>query len=480
MSKTTSKIIIFGELGVFAIKWPGVIQQAPCRKIPNTTFAILKNRLLLLFYSRGKDMQLREVISGDAFAVMRIRNVRFFLAYRFVMTTATLMQSVVVSWQVYSLTKNVLSLGLIGLAEVIPQVSIALFAGHFADIWDRQKIIRYTTLLLLLGSAILMVYSIPAMHCYEILGIFPIFITIFITGLVRGILMPAHTAFLGQLVSRELLTNVATWNSMNWQVAAVTGPAIGGLVYGFLGIVPAYIIIFLLYLISIFFIITIKNVRAVPVTGNNDGIFLRIHQGIRFVFKNQVLLGAFSLDMFAVLFGGAVAMLPVFASDILKVGPQGLGMLRAAPAIGAIAMSVYLMFNPPLKKTGHYLLYAVAGFGLCMILFALSTDFYFSVFLLTMSGVFDNLSVVIRGSILQIFTPDEMRGRVAAVNSIFIGSSNELGAFESGVAAKLMGLVPSVIFGGIMTLLIVTIAAKKAPVLRHLSLQDTVRGKKVL
>jgi MFS family permease len=422
-------------------------------------------------------MQLKKIMSGDAFAVMGISNVRFFLAYRFLMTTATLMQSVVVSWQVYCLSKSVLSLGLIGLTEVVPQVSIALFAGHFADIWDRKNIIKYTTLLLLLGSAILMAFSIPSLHCYATFGIFPVFITIFLTGLVRGILMPAHTAFLGQLVPRDLLTNAATWNSMNWQIAAVTGPAIGGLVYGFFGIVPAYAIVFLLFFTSIMFVVNIKSTRIVSIMNNDDGIFIRIREGIHYVFKNQILLGAFSLDMFAVLFGGAVALLPVFASDILHAGPQGLGLLRASPAIGAIAMSVYMMFHPPLKHTGKYLLYAVAGFGVCMIAFALSTSFYLSVFILVMSGVFDNISVIIRGSILQIYTPDEMRGRVAAVNSIFIGSSNELGAFESGVTAKFMGLVPSVIFGGVMTLLVVGAAAKKAPILRRLSLKDTLTSK---
>jgi len=420
-------------------------------------------------------MLFRELFKDDAFAVMKIRNVRHFLSYRFIMTTATLMQSVVVSWQIYSLTKSVLWLGLIGLVEVIPQVSIALFAGHFADIWDRKKIIKYTTFLLLLGSAILMMFSIPSFHFYALFGIFPVFVTIFITGLVRGIMMPAHTAFLGQLVSREQLTNAATWNSMNWQIAAVTGPAIGGLVYGFAGIVPAYAIVFALYGISIVFISKVKSAKATSVISGSDNIFTSIHDGIKYVFNNQILLGAFSLDMFAVLFGGAVALLPAFASDILKVGPQGLGLLRAAPAIGAIAMSVYLIYNPPLKRTGHYLLYAVAGFGVCMILFAISRNFYFSVAVLILSGVFDNLSVIIRGSILQIFTPDEMRGRVAAVNSIFIGSSNELGAFESGVTAKLMGTVPSVVFGGIMTMLVVAVAALKAPVLRKLSLKESIK-----
>ena len=275
-------------------------------------------------------MQLRNFLSGDAFTVVRIKNVRYFLFYRFVMTTATLMQSVVVSWQLYSITKNVLSLGLIGLTEVIPQVGIALLAGHYIDIWDRKKIIFYTTSLLLLGSVILFIYSLPSLHCYQLFGVFPIFITIFLTGFVRGILAPAHTAFLGQLVPRELLTSAATWNSTNWQVAAVTGPAIGGLVYGFAGIIPAYSIVFFLFLSSVILILNVKSKHDSKLVNSRENILLSIQEGIRFVFKNQVLLGAFSLDMFAVLFGGAVAMLPVFASEILMVGPEGLGLLRAS------------------------------------------------------------------------------------------------------------------------------------------------------
>ena len=387
------------------------------------------------------------------------------------MTTATLMQSVIVGWQIYFLTKSVLLLGFIGLAEVVPQVCIALFAGHYIDIWDRKKIIMYTSLLLVLGAAILTTYSIPSLDCYSKYGIVPIFITIFITGISRGILMPAHSAFLGQLLPRHLYTNAATWNSAVWHVAAVLGPAIGGLIYGFAGILNAYIVVFCIFTFSIFLITRIKNVEQPKILNSDENIFLRIKQGIKFVFNNQVLLGAFSLDMFAVLFGGAVAMLPVFASEVLKVGPEGLGILRASPAIGAIIMSGYLMFHPPINNTGKYLFYCIAGFGLCMIGFALSHNFWLSIAILVLSGMFDNVSVVIRGTILQLFTTDEVRGRVSAVNSIFIGSSNELGAFESGVAAKFMGLIPSVIFGGIMTLIVVGVTAVKSPVLRKLSLK---------
>jgi len=415
-------------------------------------------------------------LKGEAFEVVHNRNFRLFLIYRFLMTSATLMQSVIVGWQLYNITKDVLSLGMIGLTEVIPQVSIALFAGHYVDIWDRKKIIFHTTFLLLIGSALLFFYSIPSLNMHQLFGIAPIFVTIFITGLVRGILMPANTALLGQLVRRDQLTAAATWSSTTWHIAAVTGPALGGLVYGFFGIIPAYALVFVFYLLCSILVLFIKNPgKVVQIAGAAEGIFIRIKEGITYVFDNKVLLSAFTLDMFAVLFGGAVAMLPVFASDILKVGPEGLGFLRACPAIGAIIMSVILTFKPPVTRSGPQLLYSVFGFGVSIIVFALSTNFILSAFCLFMSGVFDNVSVIVRASILQIFTSDEMKGRVAAVNSIFIGSSNELGAFESGVAARFMGLIPSVVFGGVMTLLIVSFAAWKSPALRNLSLKESVK-----
>jgi MFS family permease len=403
---------------------------------------------------------------------MHIRNFRLFMAYRLLMTSATIMQSVVVGWLLYDITKSVLSLGMIGLTEVIPQIGIALFAGHFVDIWDRKRIIFYTTFLLLLGSAILLVYALPSFDFQSLLGVWPIYLTIFLTGLTRGILVPAHTALLGQLVPRRLLTGAATWSSTIWQVGAVTGPALGGLVYGFFGVIPALLLVLFSYLSCTLLLLFIKSPGKVIVPeGSTEGIFARMKEGIHYVFNNQILLGAFTLDMFAVLFGGAVAMLPVFASDVLHVGPEGLGILRACPAIGAILMSVVLTFHPPVRHSGPLLLFSVFGFGLTMIIFALSTNFYLSAFILFLSGALDDVSVVIRSSILQIFTSDEMKGRVAAVNSIFVGSSNELGAFESGVAARLMGLIPSVVFGGVMTLLVVTFAAIKSPTLRKLNLK---------
>lgn len=416
---------------------------------------------------------MKKLFPNEAFAVMHHRDFRLYLAYRFFLTSATLMQSVVVGWQLYNITKNVLSLGMIGLTEVIPQVSIALIAGHYVDIWDRKKIIYYTTFLLLLGSSILTVYSIPSFNLQSLLGVAPIFVTIFLTGLVRGILMPANVALMGQLIPRNLLAGAATWSSTTWEIAAVTGPALGGLIYGFFGVVPAYILIFVFYFICSIFLLFIKSRgKVMPAYGPQEGIYARIKDGIRYVFSSQILLSAFALDMFAVLFGGAVAMLPVYASDILMVGPEGLGILRASPAVGAILMSVVLAFHPPVTRSGPTLLYCVFGFGLCMIVFALSKSFILSALALFLSGCFDNVSVVIRATILQLFTSNEMKGRVAAVNSIFVGSSNELGAFESGVAASVMGLIPSVVFGGVMTLIVVTVAAWKSPALRKLSLRD--------
>jgi len=415
----------------------------------------------------------KKFLSNDAFVVVRNKSFSLFLSYRFLISVATLMQSVIVGWQLYNITKDVLSLGLIGLTEVVPQVGIALFAGHFVDIWDRKKIIFYTTLLLLIGSLILIVYSIPSLNIQQAWGVTPIFVTIFITGLVRGIINPANTALIGQLVPREALTAASTWSSTAWHISAVTGPAIGGLVYGFFGIIPAYSLVFIFFFTGIVILLFIKSPgRVVQLQGAAEGIFERIKEGIFYVFHRKVLLNAFALDMFAVFFGGAVAMLPVFASDILKVGPEGLGFLRACPAIGAILMSVILTFRPPVSRSGAQMLYSVFGFGVCMIVFAFSKSFLLSVFCLFMSGVFDNVSVIIRASILQLFTADQMKGRVAAVNSIFIGSSNELGAFESGVAARFMGLIPSVVFGGLMTLIIVSLTAWNSPTLRKLALKD--------
>lgn len=407
--------------------------------------------------------------STDAFAALRIREFSYFLSFRFFVTIATLMQSVIVGWQMYSLTHNPLDLGLIGLAEAIPAICIALFAGHIADKYDRKTIILIALLVFLIGVLILLSCSIEQFGLLRKLGIWPIFLVVGLSGFARGFIYPSAFGLMAQIVPRSLYTNSSTWNSVIWHIGAVTGPAIGGLIYGFKGVEAAYCGVLFFTLVALLLLIPIKK-KLVILSEKVETLKDRLLTGLRFVFSNQVMLGAMTLDMFAVLFGGAVAMLPIFANEILHVGPEGLGVLRAAPAVGSICMSFFLAYYPPLKNAGKSLIFGVFGFGVCMILFALSTNFYLSLMLLMFSGMFDNISVVIRSTIMQLMTPDDVRGRVASVNSIFIGSSNEIGSFESGLAASLMGLVPSVIFGGAMTLLVVSVTAVVAPVLRKLNL----------
>lgn len=416
-------------------------------------------------------MKTEELIGKhDALAVLKLKDFRLFLSFRFFMTIAAQMQSIIVGWQVYELTHDPLSLGLIGLAEALPFISVALYAGHIADRFNRKKIILWFDLLFLFASGLLLLITYHKTGIIGKFGVLPIYLCVAISGIARAFLYPATIALMAQVVPRSLYTNSSTWNSTTWHVAAITGPAIGGLVYGFFGVKVAYMTVIMSMLVSVVLLSIIRS-RPVPAIDEKETLMQRLSNGIRFVFSNQLLLGAMALDMFAVLFGGAVAMLPVFAAEVLKVGPEGLGLLRAAPMVGAVLMSVVLAYRPPIVRAGRLLMIGVAGFGLSIICFALSTNFFLSMGLLALSGMFDNISVVIRSATMQLVTPDEMRGRVASVNSIFIGSSNEIGSFESGVAAKLMGLIPSVIFGGMMTLGIVGVTAKWAPKLRNLNLK---------
>lgn len=405
----------------------------------------------------------------DPFAALRVRDFSVFILARFTLTIGILIQSVVVEWQIYEITHDVLQLGLIGLAEAIPFICIALFAGHIADIINRKTIILFSTLFLLLGTLFLFIYSIDIKNNVLNYGTSPIYIAIIITGFARGFLSPSYFAFLNQLIPKEKLSNAVTWNSSTWQIGAVIGPAAAGILYGLLGAKNTYAIDAILILLSMLCIFAIPS-KPLPERKRNDSVLGSINEGIKYVFAQPVILGAISLDLFAVLFGGAVALLPAFANEILGVGAQGLGFLRAAPAIGAVIVALLIAYFPIKINAGKKLLWSVAAFGLFTILFAVSTSFILSFILLVIIGAVDGVSVVVRSTILQLMTPDEMRGRVSSVNSVFIGSSNEIGAFESGSAAKLMGLVPSVIFGGTMTLIIVGITAKVAPSLRKLNL----------
>ncbi|MGA7720762.1 MAG: MFS transporter [Ignavibacteriaceae bacterium] len=407
--------------------------------------------------------------NSDAYAALKIKDFRWFVSARFSLTFAIQMQSVIVGWQIYQITHDALSLGLIGLAEAIPFISFSLFTGHVADVISRKKIIVISNFAYFVCAVILLVVSTQLHSMLFKYGASPIYIIIFISGIARSFLSPAQGAYAAQLVPRDLFGNASTWNSLVWQSAAVMGPAIGGLVYGFLGIGYAYIMVVILTATGFIFFTFVSN-KPVPERIVKESIIKSLSHGLKFVFSNQIIVSAITLDMFAVFFGGAVSVLPIFADQVLHTGAKGLGLLRAAPAVGAIIMSIVQAHHPFFKNAGRNLLICVFGFGISIISFAISKNFYLSIFVLMLSGMFDNVSVIMRSTIIQLYTPNEMRGRVSAVNGIFIGSSNELGSFESGVAARLMGLIPSVIFGGSMTLVVVEAARRFAPKLKKLKL----------
>jgi MFS family permease len=411
----------------------------------------------------------RENKKHDPFAVLKNKEFLFFLNTRFFMTLAIQMQSVIVGWQIYQQTKDELALGMIGLAEAIPFIIVSLFSGHVADSYNRKLIIVISTSFLIISTSVLLYFSVNSTEMLSTVGTLPIFIVIGFTGIVRGFISAALTPFMSQLLPRELYTNAATWNSSVWHTGAVVGPAVAGLLCT-ISFTTAYQINLIFITISIFSLLLIKS-RPVPEKQKKESLSESLSAGIKFVFSNQLILGAISLDLFAVLFGGAVAMLPAFADKVLHVGAAELGILRAIPAVGAVITAIIIAYRPPANKAGKNLFLSIGAFGVATILFGMCTNYYWALFFLLLTGAFDNVSVVIRHTVLQLSTPDNMRGRVSAVNSIFIGSSNEIGAFESGVAARAMGLVPSIIFGGVMTVLIVGVTAKLAPKLRKLDLK---------
>lgn len=408
-------------------------------------------------------------ITHDPFAALRIKDFLFFLNTRFFLTLAILMQSVIVSWQIYDITHDKLALGLICLAEAIPFIIVSLFSGHIADSISRKLIIMVSISFLILSTSALLYFSLESSTILKNYGTLPIYFVFGFIGIVRGFIAAAFPAFMAQIVPREHYANSATWNSSIWHVGAVIGPVVAGFICA-IGFSTAYTVNLVFIILSLFSFSFIAS-RPVPPRTKVETLKQSLGGGIKFVFSNQIILGALSLDLFAVLFGGAVAMIPAFVDDILHVGSTEMGFLRAAPAIGAIVTAIILAYKPITKNAGRNLFINVALFGVATILFALSTNYYLSLFFLFLTGAFDNVSVVIRHTILQLSTPDDMRGRVSAVNSIFIGSSNEIGGFESGVAASAIGLVHSVVFGGIMTILIVAGTYKLAPKLRNLDMK---------
>jgi MFS family permease len=409
---------------------------------------------------------MNQPIRHDPYATLRIPNFRWFITSLLTMTVATQIQAVVVAWQIYGLTHDPLSLGLIGLAEAVPFIGFALFAGHVADRISRLRI-SLLALVVLLGCSLALLGFTLRPGIIAAGRVWPIYAVIFLSGIARSFLQPARSALGAELVPRNLYPNAVTWRSSAWQLAEVVGPAIGGLVYGFGSARAAYSVDAALMGVGVLALIQVRHSPR-PGQSSADSFLASLATGLRFVRSQPVILGALTLDLFSVLFGGAVALLPVFAAEILRVGPEGLGILRASPAVGAVLMSVVLAHRAPLRRAGRTMLLSVALFGVSMIGFGLSRNFLLSIALLGFSGMVDTVSVVVRSTLLQVMTPDHLLGRVSSVNAIFIGSSNELGAFESGTAARLMGTVPSVVFGGLVTLAVVGVTAVKVPSLRRL------------
>ncbi|KGO90399.1 MFS transporter [Flavobacterium suncheonense] len=408
----------------------------------------------------------------DPFSALRIKEFRWFLAMRLAMVLAWSMQFVLIEWEVYSITKDPWSLGLIGLMEVIPAIAMALFAGHIVDQSEKRGLLLKCLSGLTLISTLmcLLVQSELTALLSKDTVLFCIYALVFLGGIVRAFIIPSVFSLLGLTVPKQEYANAATWSSSTWQIAAVFGPAFAGFAIGWIGVFWSMVFV-VSCLVAALLLLT--PIRPKPILNPKIGepIAKSLKEGISFVFQNKTILNAISLDMFAVLFGGAVALLPVFAQDILKVGSEGFGILRAAPAIGSLLTMLVATSLSLNHNAGKKLLLAVFGFGICILVFGLSTNFWISVVALFLSGITDGISVVIRQTILQIYTPDHMRGRVSSVNSIFVGSSNELGAFESGLTSRLFGVVPAVVFGGIMTLVVTGTMGVVSPKFRNLNIE---------
>ncbi|MFP5245558.1 MAG: MFS transporter, partial [Thermoanaerobaculia bacterium] len=353
-----------------------------------------------------------------------------------------------------------------GLAEALPFIAVALYAGHVADRAERRTLAIAGTFGLILSAVALLLLTLTD-GAITRERVWPVYLIIALSATARSFARPAFFALSADVVPRELFPNAVAWRTSTWHLAAVAGPASGGLLYGFAGPAAAYGGVVIVMSMSLAALMAVAH-RGAPAAREEDvPLSESLKSGIRFVWNEPLLLAAMTLDLFAVLFGGAVALLPAFAK-LLDAGPEGLGLLRAAPAAGSILTGIWIAHRPPMQRAGAALFGCVAAFGACMIVFALSRQFWLSFALLFCSGVFDNVSVVIRSTLLQTRTPPHLLGRVSAVNQIFIGSSNEIGAFESGVAARLLGVVPSVVFGGCMTLLVVALIAWRSPRLRQL------------
>jgi MFS family permease len=412
---------------------------------------------------------------NDPYAALRIREFNIFLLLRFIMVFSWSMQFIVIEWEVYSLTKSALSLGIVGLMEVVPAILMALFAGHFVDQNEKKGLLFKCIIGFLIISLglFLLTWEPFRSNLSAKTILYSIYFLVFLGGIVRAFLGPTIFSLLSLIVPKNLYANAATWSSSVWQISSVLGPAVAGFSITIIGVSGSMLTVLACSFLAL---ITLSQISTKPILNPKIGepIMQSLKEGVKFVYYNKTILGAISLDMVAVLFGGAVALLPIYAQDILKVGPDGFGVLRAAPALGAFITMFISAYVPLNKNAGMKLLFSIFAFGICIIVFGISTLFWLSVIALFLSGVVDGISVVIRQTILQLKTPDHMRGRVSAVNSIFVGSSNELGAFESGLTAKLMGTVTSVVFGGTMTLIIVVFTGFASPTFRKLDLQKDI------
>lgn len=419
-----------------------------------------------------EERQEQATVKKDSFAALRYKDFRAYLGMRFFFTFAYQMQAVVIGFYIYQITHSKLALGYIGLCEAIPAISIALYGGYIADKYEKRKLLFLIFAVVLFASLTIFVVTLNSMSHYVHTGwIIPIiYVMIFFNGVARAFYGPATFAIYAQSIPKELYPNGSTWSSSAWQVATILGPAAGGLIFGHWGITPTFVIINILLVVSMVLVYLLKSYP--PVYIPKESIYESLSAGIKFVFHNKMMLGAMSLDLFSVFFGGAIALLPVFAHDILKVGSEGLGLMRATSSLGAVLTMLAMTRFSPMNRPWRNLLIAVAGFGLSILCFGLSKSFYLSLIFLFTEGAFDSISVIIRGTIMQLLTPDHMRGRVSAVNSMFIGSSNEIGAFESGSAAELLGTVPAVIFGACMTLVVVTVTFFKTKNLIPAKLSD--------
>ncbi|MCW4453920.1 MFS transporter [Flavobacterium sp. MXW15] len=390
------------------------------------------------------------------------------LLYRISAMLSYQIVAVTVGWHIYEITRNPFSLGLIGLAEVLPYFCVAPFAGYLVDHLPRRRLGMVACLGLAATAGILVGVAAGWLPVH---GVWPIYAAIALTGMVRAFLAPIYNALFARVLARGQFARGAGFGSVVFQTGMVAGPALGGVLVAWGGKSLSYAVAAGAALVALAALATLRVAEPAP-PATRAPIFSSIAEGARFVLSNQIMLGAMALDMFSVLLGGVVAMLPAFIKEILHYGPEGLGILRAAPALGSVCVGLWLARRPLQRNAGRVLLFAVAGFGLCVIGFGLSQSFWLSAAILLFYGAFDGVSVVVRSTILQLATPDEMRGRVSSINGIFISSSNELGAFYAGTMARLLGLVPAVVIGGCAVLGVAAVTAWKNPTLRRLNLRD--------